>query len=116
MKRSIFLVFIFLMMSTAGIFATTAAKKPMTTKAATAAAAKTPMNHGIFNADSLQWSNAPAVMPAGAMLAVMEGNPLEDGAVYYAPENARRLQNSASLSPWSGTRYRDYRHLKDRNG
>jgi quercetin dioxygenase-like cupin family protein len=80
MKRSTLFVFVFLMMCAVGIFAATVAKKPMTTKPATAAAAKTPANYGIFSPDSLQWSNAPAVMPAGAMLAVMEGNPSKTGS------------------------------------
>ena len=37
--------------------------------------------HAPVQADKLQWGPAPAILPAGAQLAVLEGNPSEKGAV-----------------------------------
>jgi ChrR Cupin-like domain len=70
MKRLVSLVFVLLAMCAVGIFAAAPEKKPMTEK---------PDDHGIFSADGLQWANAPAVLPAGAMLSVMEGDPSKPG-------------------------------------
>src|ERR1051325_303932 len=36
-------------------------------------------NMGAYTADKLQWGPAPAVLPAGAQLAVVEGDPTKPG-------------------------------------
>src|SRR5512141_676210 len=37
--------------------------------------------HGIVHADKVQWGPAPPVLPAGAQIAVLDGNPSEKGPV-----------------------------------
>src|SRR5436309_6076127 len=37
--------------------------------------------HIVVPADKVQWGPAPPVLPAGAQLAVLEGNPSEKGAI-----------------------------------
>ena len=37
--------------------------------------------HGVVPADKVQFGPAPAILPAGAQLAVLEGNPAEKGAL-----------------------------------
>jgi hypothetical protein len=37
--------------------------------------------HALVPADKVQWGAAPPILPAGAQLAVLEGNPAEKGAV-----------------------------------
>jgi hypothetical protein len=48
---------------------------------AVGAAALAQSSHGVVMADKVQWGPAPAILPAGAQLAVLEGNPAEKGAV-----------------------------------
>lgn len=38
-------------------------------------------NHGVVQADKVQWAPAPPFLPAGAQLSVLEGNPSAKGAV-----------------------------------
>jgi len=47
----------------------------------TAAGAFAQTAHVLVPADTVQWSPAPPVLPAGAQIAVLEGNPSEKGAV-----------------------------------
>ena len=37
--------------------------------------------HAVVPADKVQWGPAPAILPAGAELAVLEGNPAQKGAL-----------------------------------
>jgi hypothetical protein len=36
-------------------------------------------DHGLFTPDAVKWMDAPGALPAGAKLAVLEGNPMEPG-------------------------------------
>jgi len=48
--------------------------------AAPSRAAETkPADHGIFTPDAIQWAAAPNMLPAGAKLAVLEGDPTKEG-------------------------------------
>jgi len=51
------------------------------TAAAITAAALAQSAHAIVPADKVQFGPAPDILPAGAQLAVLEGNPAEKGAV-----------------------------------
>ena len=44
-----------------------------------AAAAKKPADHGLFNPNQISWTDAPNALPAGAKLAVLEGDPFKSG-------------------------------------
>ncbi len=46
--------------------------------AAFAAAAKLP-DHGLFTPNQIKWADAPNALPAGAKLAVLEGDPFKPG-------------------------------------
>src|SRR2546425_8994513 len=43
------------------------------------AAPKKPADHGLFTPDQISWMNAPNALPAGAKLAVLEGDPFKSG-------------------------------------
>ena len=47
----------------------------------TAAPAAAQSTHVLVPADKVQWGPAPAALPAGAQISVLEGNPAEKGAV-----------------------------------
>lgn len=47
--------------------------------AAAHAADVTPADHGIFTPDAIHWAAAPDALPAGAKLAVLEGDPGKEG-------------------------------------
>jgi len=49
--------------------------------AASAAPAIAQSGHVVVQADKLQWGAAPPILPAGAQIAVLEGNPAEKGPV-----------------------------------
>ena len=49
--------------------------------AAMTAPASTQSTHILVPADKVQWGPAPPVLPAGAQIAVLEGNPSEKGTV-----------------------------------
>lgn len=36
-------------------------------------------DHGLFGPDDIQWSSAPAALPAGAKIAVLKGDPTQEG-------------------------------------
>jgi hypothetical protein len=36
-------------------------------------------DHGLFTPDAIKWGDAPGALPAGAKLAVLEGNPMQSG-------------------------------------
>lgn len=38
-----------------------------------------PADHGLFTPADLKWAEAPNALPAGAKLAVLEGNPFQEG-------------------------------------
>jgi len=43
------------------------------------AAPKKPADHGLFTPNQIAWMNAPNALPAGAKLAVLEGDPFKPG-------------------------------------
>lgn len=44
------------------------------------AADVTPADHGIYTPGAIKWGPAPDALPAGAKLAVLEGDPMKDGS------------------------------------
>jgi quercetin dioxygenase-like cupin family protein len=53
--------------------------KSTTTGAGTSQKATSAANMGVYTPDKLQWGPAPDVLPAGAQLAVVEGDPMKPG-------------------------------------
>jgi len=51
------------------------------TLATAAVVAQSSSSHVVVPADKVQWGPAPPVLPAGAQIAVLEGNPAEKGPV-----------------------------------
>ena len=55
--------------------------------------------HTLVPADKVQWGPAPPVLPAGAQISVLEGNPSEKGAVTlrlrFPPATASRRTGTA---------------------
>ena len=58
--------------------------------------------HILVPADKVQWGPAPPILPAGAQIAVLEGNPAEKGADRDAPEVAGELQHPGALAQHDG--------------
>src|SRR5713226_7907397 len=77
----------------------TSAKKETATK---------PADHGLFTPGDIKWVDAPNALPAGAKLAVLEGNPFQPGALHHALEDARRLSDHATLPSEDRARDRDF--------
>ena len=76
MKKTLFV----LALAASVAFAQEAAKKQDTKKAETKAHDKMAMpDHKYSNGGALQWGPAPGVLPAGAQLAVLEGDPTKPG-------------------------------------
>lgn len=68
MKRNLLILVIAAFVCSAGVLA--AGEKKMAAKAA---------DHTMFAPADIQWSDAPAVLPAGAKVAVLEGDPNQPG-------------------------------------
>ena len=58
-------------------------------------------DHGLFTPTDIKWMDAPNALPAGAKLAMLEGNPFQSWPLYDATLDACRLQDSTALA-WEG--------------
>ena len=71
---------------------------------------------GIFPAAKVKWIDGPASLPAGAKLAVLEGDPTKEGFFTNAPVPAGWLQGCAALASEGGARYGHFGHIQPGHG
>jgi hypothetical protein len=69
----------------------------------------------LYPTAEIQWKDGPASLPAGAKVAVLEGDPSKD-VFHNATLVARRVQDSATLASEGGACHRDLGHFQLRYG